>query len=162
MKCPHCEDGHSAEYTALKNLWYGATEYKPEVPYTLEHPVVQKVIHNYYTKNPNARTFNGFPTERFIIAINRQMAHHLDEEDVKALISAGRLPSLTHYWDGERECKKPDDQMPTAKEVNEYAIQNTFGHDAINCYVVLTERLKKQGLSNKCTHCNGEGEIPDA
>ncbi len=97
--------------------------------------------------------------------------HNLEQEDVDALVDADRLWDFTRVPINSKQLeivrKKianrenswlPFDNgyKPTAQEVNEWSLKG-FGHDSINCSVVIAARLAKQGISHLCSNCNGEG-----
>lgn len=140
-RCKKCDGlGYSKEYEELKDIWYGwhNPSYKPN-PY-----------------NSNAR-YNA-----------NAWNHNLEQEDVNALVEAGRLFDFTRVPlnDEQREiiknsksCWLPFDNgyIPTAKEVNEWSLKG-FGHDSLNCWIVIKAKLKREGKTHKCGHCNGSGE----
>lgn len=74
---------------------------------------------------------------------NLALQYHLEQADVDVL------------WDEERlrDYKK----KPSVKEVNEVYAHGMFGHDAINRWIVIKNRLKNQNLPYKCKHCDGSG-----
>ena len=163
-QCPHCESGHSPEYTRLKALWYGEVEFTPAVPYTADNPVIIAVAKRNFLKFTAFDIGRTLESEinRLVASFNRQMAYHLNEEDAKALVASHRPYELTKTWDGENHVLKPEDQLPNAKDINEWAMTYTLGHDSINCYIVLKSRLAQQGLVSYCAHCLGSGEVGSA
>lgn len=120
---------------------------------------------------------------RLIGMWNGQWSHHLNAEDVKVLLDAGRLSDFTRYprteeqkaeyeaveaWnqaqrerkaDGPRQWKTfHNGHVPTPQEVNEWAILS-FGHDSINQWVCVKARCKKLRVSTRCKECKGNGTI---
>ena len=100
-------------------------------------------------------------------------SNNLNDEDVKALLDAGRLIDFTRValTDEHRDIIKkqrasggggwlPFDNgyIPTAKEVNEWNLKG-MGHDSINKYFVIKAKLEKEGRSHLCSKCNGSGEF---
>lgn len=76
----------------------------------------------------------------------------ITQDEVQALIDANRLGDFTRG--------KPKGYIPTADEVN--AAQNTkgyFGHDAINRWILISARLKRLGIPEKCNECLGDGSV---
>ena len=99
--------------------------------------------------------------------------YHLEQEDVQALLDAGRLMDFTRVPinDEQREIvkKKVEDggnnwlpfdnkYIPTAEEVNSWA-RIGFGHDSINKWICVEARAKRLGIYGKCPYCEGEGVI---
>ncbi len=74
---------------------------------------------------------------------NHMWMHHINEDDVKALVEAGRIPMR-------------DDRMPTPEEVNLGYLLG-MGHDSINAYVVCNAEAKRLGLETSCPDCGGRG-----
>jgi hypothetical protein len=100
--------------------------------------------------------------------------HNITQDEVQALIDAGRLMDFTHrprtkdqeeqlkaqaeaggssYW-----LKGGNGYVPTAAEVNEWS-RNGLGHDAVNHHVCVEARAKRLGVYGLCLFCRGEGEI---
>lgn len=72
----------------------------------------------------------------------------LEDVDVLRLYNKGRLFDLSHRLG----------RVPTAEEANEWSENNIFGHDAINCWIVLDGRCEDFGIVSKCDKCDGDGE----
>lgn len=88
---------------------------------------------------------------------NGQMSHHLDDEDVKALIANGRLKDLTHdFVPGQGWTEKSPKVMPSAREVNLWSLSG-FGHDGLNQHFVIEDRCKRAGKPKHCMVCEGDG-----
>lgn len=91
-------------------------------------------------------------------------ADRITQDEVQALVDAGRLMDFTHTWnkkDGWQ--RREDNYIPTAGEVNR--AQRGPGslmasHDAINRSILIEARAKRLGVWGKCTICKGKGEIP--
>lgn len=144
-ECRECEGlGWSKEYNILKDEWYygGKTEWRP---------------------NPfrEGSRYNSVA-----------WSHNLDQEDVDALVEAGRLWDFTRVPinDEQREVVRQkiangenswlpfdNEYRPTAQEVNEWSLKG-MGHDSLNCSVVIQARLAKEGKSHLCSNCDGTGE----
>lgn len=94
-----------------------------------------------------------------VIGDCRRWCYSLTQDEVDALVEAGRLMDFTHTWRaGEGWRKKEPPYRPTADEVNEWA-QHGMGHDAINRWICVETRAKRLGIYGKCEACSGEGEI---
>lgn len=82
---------------------------------------------------------------------NRGWSHHLNADDVAALVEGGRLMDLTHP-------PKEPPYVPTPEEVNEWSISG-IGHDAINQWIVVGAECKRLGIDPACPHCGGAGTL---
>ena len=77
------------------------------------------------------------------------LQYNLDQQDVDLLAKKDRLADLTK-----------DGHKPTAAEVNKWNRPlNGFGHDGINCWIVLKGRCKREGAPTECGTCNGRGHM---
>lgn len=84
----------------------------------------------------------------------------ITQDEVQALVDAGRLMDFTHTWDRENGWKpKSPPCVPTADEVNAWNAGPGFGHDAINRWILVEARAKRLGVWGHCPVCNGDGEI---
>lgn len=144
-ECVDCDGlGWSKDYKELENEWYGwgKEDYKP-------NPFREGFRYNASAWNNN-----------------------LTQEDVNSLIESDRLCDFTRVplTDEHREIvrKKIEDggnswlpfdngYKPTAKEINEWNLKS-MGHDGLNRSIVIKAKLKRQGKSHICIHCDGEGE----
>lgn len=128
-----------------------------------QSPAVQKLSDDWYT-HLRADGQEGW-------------CYHLEQEDVQALVDAGRLWDFTRIPinDEQKEIVKnkiangenswlPFDNgyIPTAKEVNNWA-KNGMGHDSINRWVCVKAKAKRLGITDfDCKYCHGEGVLwPD-
>lgn len=90
----------------------------------------------------------------------------LHQDEVKALVEAGRLSDLTQDWNPETRKWEPKNPpvMPTPADVARWNAKG-LGHDAINCSVACRARAKRFGIDadNKsvwyCKVCNGDGQV---
>jgi hypothetical protein len=87
--------------------------------------------------------------------------HHLEQDEVNALASAGRLWEFTHeYIEGsaaEWRWKEPR-YIPTAAEINAWS-WNGFGHDLVNRTLCVQLRALKNRVYTLCDSCGGDGEV---
>ena len=93
---------------------------------------------------------DGKPAERppwKIVGDCREWSHDLTQDEVQLLFDEGRFYRL-----------KEKGVCPTAAEINE-AYQRGMGHDAINMWICVKARAKRQGVYGQCEHCNGEGRL---
>lgn len=184
-QCPGCEDGdgQSARARELNHLWYGSiypdVSFDPtstgSTPLTPAHPVVRAFAERQCTRTPD---FYGSgeaaiirEAERLCGLWNASWSHHLDQDDVDALIAADRLWDWTRRPRNEEDAKKPRHEngwmkedngyRPTAKEVND-AYLGGMGHDSINSWVVIKAKMKREGYSDAeaaCPVCKGDGHV---
>lgn len=87
----------------------------------------------------------------------------ITQDEVQALVDAGRLYDWTHTWSKETGWQRREDgYIPTAEEVN--LAQNVKGqglksHDAINRGILIDARCKRLGLSTTCERCKGHAYV---
>lgn len=166
-----CEDcnctGYSPEARVLHDRWYGKVPFDPSetgsTPFTPETPEVRAFAERhceqeawYYGSGEVAIQKEAL---RFATLLNKQWSHHLEQADVDALVEAGRLMDFTHTWSKETRWQKIEPTpVITAEQVNRWSILG-FGHDSINCGVVITDHLERQGKTDTCDKCKGHGSI---
>ncbi len=165
-QCEACEgSGYSPEARRLKDLWYGYLPFKPEdrgsVPFvSTDEPVLALALRNithapeYYGRDSEAIDREAM---RLCDLFNGMWCHHLNEDDVEALLAAGSLHDLTHTFDPvNRWVPKNPPVVPTPREVNLWSLGG-MGHDSINQWVCAKASCKKRGISTICLECDGEG-----
>lgn len=166
--CASCGGrGYSPRALELFDLWYGYVPFKPEdngsTPLTAETPAVRAFAERnvgrapgYYGVGEDAVRREA---ERLADMWNDQWSHHVNADDVAALVDAGRLYDLTHTWKkGDGWQPKSPPVAPTPEQVNEWAIVAPFGHDAINASVAVRARCEREGVSETCSACEGKGD----
>lgn len=168
IPCPHCEHGYSEVAKKLKDQWYGYGGFKPEDRGSKPHNIFTPAVRAFAERNvANSPSFYGsgeYAIEvealRLSTMWNQQWAHHLNQDDVNALVEAGRLMDFTHTWDETQRkwIKKDPEYIPTAEEVNDWSMRG-FGHDSINSWVVIEAECKRLGVPTYCEHCNGSGSL---
>ena len=162
--CPAgCRHGSTPEADALTARWYGHAPFRPEdrgsVPFEPDHPLIaerawRNVRGDRFAAQAEAR--------RLCDHYNSRWCHHLNDDDVAALLEAGRLHDLTHDWrPGEGWHPKDPPVRPTAREVNEWSIGPGFGHDSLNCWIVVGAEAERLGLPSTCPTCEGHAIHPD-
>ena len=167
-KCATCDGtGYSAFARRIRDQWYGYTEFHPASTgcelLTADTPRVRAFAERNVTGSPGfygrGKAAIRREAQRLADLWNGQMCHHLRQDDVDALVEAGRLMDFTHTWTkGEGWAKKEPPYRPSAAEVNEWSLDG-FGHDALNLGIVVEHRCAKVGRSERCDACNGEGHI---
>lgn len=166
--CSACEgEGISPRARFLKDQWYGWVPFRPEengsTPHTYAHPAVMAFARRNVEHSPE---YYG-TGERWVELEARRLArlwdgswsHHLNEADIAALVEGQRLRDLTHTYDRETRAyveRVNPDLSPAA--VNAWSMQG-FGHDSINCFIVVEDRCKREGSDFKCAECEGHGNI---
>lgn len=166
--CAHCAgSGSSPEALRLKGQWYGNTPFKPEdrgsIPFRRDHPAVRALAERNVRQSPrfygSGELAVAREAQRLADHFNRGWQHHLNTDDVAALIDGGRLMDLTHTWTkGEGWQKKQPEYIPSPNEVNEWSLLG-FGHDSINQWCVVNAECKRLGIASECEHCNGDGSV---
>jgi hypothetical protein len=97
--------------------------------------------------------------QRLADHFNNGWIHHISQDDVDALVEAGRLYDFTRTWTRENGWQPKDPPVvPTAAEVNEWSISG-FGHDAINASVVVCARCEREGIEPICQTCDGHATV---
>lgn len=166
--CPDCDgQGWSPEARALSDRWYGKAPFRPEdrgsEPLTPETPGVRAFAERnvanapwFYGTGESAIVREAF---RLSSMWNQQWYHHLNQDDVDALVAAGRLMDFTHTWTPETRWQPKDPPYtPTAAEVNAWALSG-MGHDSISQHVVVRAELERLGQPERCSNCDGKGDV---
>jgi len=78
----------------------------------------------------------------------RKWCYDITQDEVQALVDGGRLWDLTRTFGENGWEDKVPPYVPTAAEVNLWASPATrgFGHDAINCWILVEARAKRLGV----------------
>lgn len=162
-KCEACEGtGYSPHAKIFYDQWYGHVPFVPSEPLTHLTPEVREFATRNVEGNPDFYgTGEGAidrEARRLVRFWNGLWSHHLNQEDVDALIEAERLMDFTHTYT--KEGWKPRNPMPvvTAAQVNSWAIGG-FGHDSINCWIAVKAKCRRVGVPVNCSVCDGHGEI---
>lgn len=161
-------DGASPEARHLRNLWYGYEPFDPKstgsTPFIADEgsPVWERAKRQcrqapeYYGASSGSVLALA---EHLCRNFNSHWSHHLDADDVMALVAEGRLMDLTHTWSPETRWQpKSPPYMPSPPEVNRWSIQG-MGHDSINQWVCVKAKCKRLGVAYVCANCQGEGDI---
>lgn len=165
--CPDCETGYSPHAQHLHNLWYGKAPFSPAdtgcQPVTPDTPAIRARAErnigdapDYYGGGEVAIVREA---NRLARHFNDAWMHHLTDEDVVALVEAGRLVDFTHTWSRETGWLPKDPAVvPTAAQVNEWSLRG-FGHDSINASVVVRARCAREGQPEACATCGGHASL---
>ena len=170
-ECPECGgSGLSPEARRLKDQWYGNAPFKPEdrgsTPFLPTHPVVRALAERNVTRSQeyygSGERAIQREARRLADYFNRSWSHHLNVDDVAALLEGGRLRDLTDTWTQEAHWQpKEPPYVPTPEEVNAWSLSG-LGHDAINQWIVVGAECKRLGIDSTCPHCAGNGVIWDS
>jgi hypothetical protein len=167
-KCPVCNgSGYSQEARRAQERWYGTAAFSPEqngsTPFTADHPAIIKKATRNVTRGHAIATGATEQEEiksearRLARLFNESWSHHLNEEDVAALLKEGRLMDLTHTWSNEKRWEpKIPAYVPTPDEVNVWSLDG-FGHDGINCWTVTRAWCERNKKPYECQTCGGDG-----
>lgn len=166
--CRDCGgSGYSPWARHFRDQWYGKAPFHPfdtgSVPLTVETPEVRafaerNVSHapEFYGTSEAAVTREA---RRLVGLWNPQWCHHLAQQDVDALVAAGRLMDFTHTHGRGTGWVRRDPVPPiTAATVNAWSIGG-FGHDGINQHVAVEARCERLGVPTTCPTCQGHGSI---
>jgi hypothetical protein len=171
---PRSGSGYSPHGQYLHDLWYGNARWDPErghLPFHPERygsvllrpdtPAVRAFADRNVTRAPE---FYGTgeaavvrEAQRLAGMWNGMWCHHLNQDDVNALVEAGRLMDFTHTWSREdRWQKKEPPFIPSAAQVNEWSLRG-MGHDSLNAGIAVSARCKREGHDDTCPACAGHG-----
>lgn len=157
-KCPHCDNGSSEEARKLSEMWYGYGGFKPEMkgsqPWQPTEPSIAR----------QAERNSGGPglaadreARRLCDYYNAGWSHHLAQDEVDALIKAGRLHGLrSDFIPGKGWVEKPGGARVLAVDVNRWSLDG-MAHDSINNWVVVGHVCEANGWPTMCKLCEGEG-----
>lgn len=166
-QCPDCKNGYSQHGQMLHDLWYGYLPFDPastgSTPLTPESPAVRALAERHINDAPEFYGVgeSAIAREAWRLADlwNGAWCHHLAQEDVDALVAAGRLRDLTHTWTKGAGLQPKDPPVrPTAAQVNEWSLCG-FGHDSINAMIAVEARCEREGMPTRCATCDGHATI---
>lgn len=167
-KCTVCDGrGYSPRASELYDLWYGNRPFWPELygstSLTPDTPAVRAFAENNVRRAPDFYGTGEYAIQREATRLcalwNNMWCHHLNSDDVAALIEAGRLMDFTHRWTPTTRWQPIDPPVvPTPGQVNEWSIRG-FGHDSLNAHVVIKARCRREGVPLTCSTCDGHGTV---
>lgn len=173
-KCRRCSCCHGSGYSPvakkLSDQWYGmkpfspqdngSTPYKPTDGIVLERAKINVSRNQAYYVSMN--TAIRKEADRLCGIYNSKWSHHLNEEDVAALLKGRRLDELTSQFVGKHDCTSEVSSIfPKAKIVNDWSIKGV-GHDCINMWLCVKAACERLGESHICGVCQGEGHVWDS
>lgn len=129
------------------------------------------------TRRPGQQTKADVTREakRLIEIYNTQWCHHLNADDVKALVEENRLWDFTRTPRTAKQKETVQQELasgrngwlpenngyvPTPEEVNEWSLGG-FGHDSINQWICVKAECVRLGVPSICAECNGSGNLPN-
>jgi hypothetical protein len=166
----------------LGSMWYGNVPFRPEdngsAPVAPADPVVRSVATRSVKRSPDFYLPGIDPADtpsdsyqvleeraiqreamRLADIFNGAWEHHLNADDVAALIAKGRLMDLTHTFDPVNRWQPKDPPfVPTPAEVNAWSLQG-LGHDSCNQWIVIEARCGREGVPYECGTCAGAGDV---
>lgn len=165
--CPDCKNGYAPDAERLHALWYGYVPFTPESTgstlLTPESPAVRAFAERNVTSAPDyygtGEAVIVQEGQRLADLWNGMWCHHLTQDDVDALVAAGRLMDFTHTWSTATRWQKIEPPVvPTAEQVNEWSLRG-MGHDGINASVVISARCEREGVREICQTCEGHASV---
>lgn len=164
VKCTACDGtGYSPEGKRLKDQWYGYVPFRPEdrgsTPFKPDHPKVRALAERNHKEAPHLCPSVQREAERLCRHYNKGWNHHLNADDVAALIEGGRLYDFTHTWAQKDQWQpKVPAIIPTPQQVNDWSIAG-MGHDSLNQWICVKAECKRLGVSETCSVCDGAADI---
>jgi hypothetical protein len=167
-ECEACEgSGYSPEAQRLRDKWYSNGLFDPaetgSTSFTPDTPEVRAFAERNVSNSPEFYGTGEAPirreAQRLANLWNGAWSHHLAQEDVDVLVEAGRLHDFTHDWiKGQGWVLREPAATVTAADVNRWSLSG-FGHDSLNCSIVVEAKCKRDGLPYLCAVCGGHGSI---
>lgn len=165
--CQTCSgSGLAIAVRRLTDRWYGNAPFRPEengsAPFTPEDQQIRLFAERNVSSAPGFYGRDSGAIDRETVRLcdlfNGQWSHHLNAEDVAALIASNRLIEFTHTFDPVNRWQlKVPIYIPTPLEVNIWSISG-MGHDFINQLVCIKAVCERRGVAYSCASCEGEGE----
>lgn len=167
-----CGDGWSRRAQELHDMWYGKYDgvFRPEdngsVPLTLEAPVVRAFAERNVRNAPEFYGRGEFAirkeASRLCRLWNNMWAHHLNYDDIAALVAADSLRDFTHTFDPKREPRERWQRIdppvvPTMEQVRDWSITSFNGTGVSG--TAIRARCEREGLESLCPTCDGHGSL---
>lgn len=182
-ECVLCQgEGYSPQARDLQDQWYGKVLFVPQRPFASSMPIIRERARRNVDSagkkpmSPLVRAFCDMLIEdeatRLAQIWNDCWMHHLDEDDIAALLAADRL------WDFTRVPRTPEQveiverkraeggnswlpesngYIPPPEEVNLWSISGS-GHDSINSLICIKAKARRLGYPLWCSLCLGSGD----
>jgi hypothetical protein len=182
--CPDCKNGYSPEYTRLENQWYGRGGFDPiaygATPLTVDHPGIQARARRNIERSPEFYGHGEYAVQREARRLLNECFYdhwscNLVQADVDALIAADRLWDFTRTPRNEAQAEivrqkiadggnswlpESNGYVPTAQEVNDWAVGPGMGHDSSNAWTCIKARMEREGLGpDTCASCGGDPHV---
>lgn len=166
-QCLRCKGSGYSDFAQLQQArWYGNVPFSPTETgssyLTEETPQVRAFAERNVAHSPRYYGIGELAiraeARRLSDLWNGMWSHHLQQEDIDALVADERLMNFTHTWaaDGGWKLIEPA-PVVTAARVNAWSIEQGIGHDSINCWVVIKAACERAGQPESCPDCNGHG-----
>ncbi|MDE2022494.1 MAG: hypothetical protein KGI71_06300 [Patescibacteria group bacterium] len=184
----HCESCRQCDGTGMsiraryyQDQWYGFVEFSPAVtgsiPFSEEMPMMRRLAQENINRAPEycGRVLQ-IEARRLANLFNSRWCHHLNVDDVAALLKADRLWDFTRTRRSKEQIKtvqnkiaqggnccpsESDGYIPTPREVNEWSVLG-MGHDSINCWICVKDKCRRLGEAVDCILCDGLGKAWDS
>lgn len=165
-KCVTCDGSGYSSYANLQHSrWYGYVPFDPSEAgserLTPETPEVRAFAENNVNRSPDYYGSGEAAIVREAVRLcglwNGMWMHHVHQDDVDALVAGKRLYDFTHRW-AQGDGWQPIEPTPvvTAEQVNRWSLHG-FGHDSINCSIVVRAKCERDGQPVTCGDCEGHG-----
>jgi hypothetical protein len=164
VPCRECGGGGwSPRAKYLHDLWYGRVPFRPEdngsTPLTPDTPAVREFAERNVKNAPEfygaGETAIRREARRLAGLWNGQWSHHLNAEDVAALVAEDGALDLTHDFDPVNRWTPKDPPVELTPEmVNAWSIRSLFGP---NSYTIINARCVREGVDVTCRSCDGHG-----
>lgn len=168
VKCDPCDgSGWSPYAKMMQDVWYGYLPFRPEMtgstPFTPHTPQIRVRAERNLAAAPEFYGTSPWDLERearrLAAHFNSSWSHHLDQDDVEALLEADRLWDFTRHWSREHRWQRVlGGRAPTAAEVNAWSLDG-LGHDSINSWACIRARCRREGVPDTCHLCDGHGSF---
>lgn len=139
---------------------------RQQLGFCTDHPLMETMTLAEHGELPLAAALE-YEQRRLATHFNTAWQHHLDADDVQALVDANRLWEFTRkpLTPAQVEDTLPNGwltyfngRMPTPEEVNAWSVGG-MGHDGLNQMYAVRARCKRAGQPEACSTCNGKGHL---
>lgn len=143
ITCSHCKgQGYNQQTRKIADEFYDSNNFGVSWSY------------EYYV-NPQGQPASRPPWK--VLGHTKRWCNSITQDEVNALVEAGRLYDFTHTWSQETGwVRRADGYIPTEEEVNHWN-EHGMGHDGINRSILIKTRAERLGVYGYCDNCNGEG-----
>ena len=166
--CPDCMgSAYSPQATAMHDRWYGNAPFVPQErgsePFLASEPAIWALAQRNVRANEkyygSGEVAIDTEARRLADHFNSQWCHHLNADDVAALVADHRLMEFTHVrvpgagW-------QPRDPVPEldVREVNRANLEG-MGLCSLDAYVVIRAECARRELPLTCATCDGTGRV---